>query len=365
MRDSSDPSSTSTAETGRLETLLDRYFAGEASAAEITELNTLYVARGGDAGRLKAGQRTLDLRRAMDPAILAKDTHALLERIARSEHLAARRTRQSVGDKRRLGGIVGLVGAVAIVAAFVLIRYPMVGHSVRNAQQRVRTYVTGPAQQANIALPNGTQIMLAPQSRLILYGNVATLTGEAFFTVTQHTANPFIVRTGAVSTRVLGTAFSVRHYADEHWTRVVVTEGKVATGMSAPVTVTANRVAYVSDSTIDVRTVDDLSNLTGWTSGRLVFRDVPARDVLAAVSRWYGITFRLRDSALALPVLNTALDTHRSRSEILAALELVLDVQMTAVGDTLIIAPRQAHERPAAIRSGMRDSFNFSKEIGR
>jgi ferric-dicitrate binding protein FerR (iron transport regulator) len=229
-----------------------------------------------------------------------------------------------------------------------------------------RTYSTRPRQQAQITLQDGTRVTLAPQTTLVMRGTEGTLVGEAFFTVTHRAATPFVIRTGAVTTRVLGTAFGVRRYAGDDTTRVVVSDGKVVTGAARSAVVAAHGVGQVTDSTVTVETVEDLTTLTGWTQGRLVFRDVPARDVLTAVGRWYGVIFRIPDSALVLPVVNTAFDTRRSQSEIFAALEVVLDAQMTAVGDTIVVAPRRKTTRPASERRSVRDSLNILfKEIGR
>ena len=59
--------------------------------------------------------------------------------------------------------------------------------------------------------PRTTVRMLAfgPQGRTV------ALDGEAFFDVPHANRAPFIVQTGRVSTRVMGTAFDVHHYHGE------------------------------------------------------------------------------------------------------------------------------------------------------
>ncbi len=46
------------------------------------------------------------------------------------------------------------------------------------------------------------------------------LEGEAFFDVTHRPAAPFIVQTGNINTRVLGTAFNIEAYQKEASLRI-------------------------------------------------------------------------------------------------------------------------------------------------
>jgi transmembrane sensor len=256
-------------------------------------------------------------------------------------------------------GYAGIVGALAIFAFFGLHKQDS------NPIDVPRRYVTGAGQRLLVTLPDGIQVILAPRTTLQLTNTTATLEGEAFFTVRHHTRTPFTVRTGLVTTRVLGTAFDVTRYPGQQATRVIVMTGKVATGVKIMTPLNARTVAQVTDSTVVVTRTDDVTSLTAWTRGTLTFDDVPVAEVLASLGRWYGLTFRLMDSTLATQHLTTTLDTRRDRSQVFEVLESALSVRMTSVGDTVILRPRKLLPHSAPARRPRTPPFTLSSEMGR
>jgi ferric-dicitrate binding protein FerR (iron transport regulator) len=91
-----------------------------------------------------------------------------------------------------------------------------------NSEQKTVTLADGSV----VTLNSGSVLQVSPDfgedSRKV------SLTGEAYFEVAKDTARPFIVSTGVISTRVLGTAFNVQAYGNEEDLTVTVAEGKVS-----------------------------------------------------------------------------------------------------------------------------------------
>ncbi|MCX2574592.1 FecR family protein [Pedobacter sandarakinus] len=85
----------------------------------------------------------------------------------------------------------------------------------------------------NILLNDGTEIQLAPQSRIsfkVPFQNNARnieLSGEAFFKVAKDKTKPFTVYTDQIATTALGTAFKVSSYSNKKNISVYLFEGKV------------------------------------------------------------------------------------------------------------------------------------------
>ena len=80
------------------------------------------------------------------------------------------------------------------------------------------------------ALPDGSLVELKDGSRIVIEFSeterrVRLTGGEAHFKVAKNSARPFVVETGGVAVRAVGTAFSVR--LDAASVEVLVTEGKV------------------------------------------------------------------------------------------------------------------------------------------
>jgi transmembrane sensor len=84
-----------------------------------------------------------------------------------------------------------------------------------------------------ITLPDGSSIVLQPHSKLEYDKSFSastrevTLTGEAFFEVKKDASRPFLVHANEIVTRVIGTSFSVRNFANENIV-VQVKTGKVS-----------------------------------------------------------------------------------------------------------------------------------------
>lgn len=193
------------------------------------------------------------------------------------------------------------------------------------------------------------------------------------FTVQAQSTRAFAVRTGRVAVRVLGTVFAVRRYDSHTAARVLVMNGKVSAGTdvngsSRGVTLVAGDVAVLTDSGVVAQ-----DHIRGDVSakaaeGRLVFHNANVGDVLSVVGRWYGVSIRISDPAIAHRLLTAELDVRRTPDELFAALEAVLDVRIRRASDadtTFVVLPRPDRRRPAPERTRDDPLFTPTKEIGR
>jgi len=310
------------------------------------------------------------------PRLPAAEAEALaLDIMARAtrhpEHDLPRRGRftsaRTWGSMSALGVVVSLVFVIGVL---------FFGRSHGSGVSVVRRrYETQLRQCARITLPDGSHVMLAPRTTLVLesgFGRTTrtvSLTGEAFFDVHDHRDAPFVVRAGDVVTRVLGTSFAVRSYPTDSRVRVAVNTGKVTVGALVKnrptLTLTAGAVGDVSDSSAMVISVDSAERYTAWTSGELVFHEASTKEVLAALTRWYGYQFALGDSSLAGQHLTMVLDA-TSMANALETLKSLLDVDITFRGNLATLHPRAHHRLPAKGRRGAREPLTIPPtEVGR
>lgn len=272
------------------------------------------------------------------------------------------------------GVLAGMAGLLGVVLVGLVIRSHQ--RPTSTAMSPGRRYVTGIGQRATVRLSDGSSVTLAPQSTLTLdarFGGanrVVALSGEALFTVPHDASRPFIVRTAAAHTRVLGTSFDIRQYADSRNTRVVVTEGRVAVtaGKTSQVaTLSAGTMAEVSDSTVVTASEGSTSRYTGWTQGRLDFTRARLSDVLAEVQRWYGYRFQVADSTLVNERLTVTLDT-RSTADMFTVLRTLLDISVTFVpngSDTVVVLRRRTEDSLPTARQRAPRFFSIPPEVGR
>lgn len=227
------------------------------------------------------------------------------------EALAAHRASRTVvaSSKRvlvyRYWG-VPLSIAAALAIGFLGIKYiPNVIHTPQTPNTQTKTYTTAPGQRANITLADGSTITLAPATTMHVTGRNVELQGEALFTVTQHKDNPFTVRTSTTITRVLGTMFGIRKYADDKETRVAVANGKVAVGEDA--TLAAGDVAITTPTGVRVQhDAERVLSLLSFAQGRLTIDDEPLAGAAPQISRWFGLEIRF-DGQAATRRLSTVL----------------------------------------------------------
>jgi len=211
-------------------------------------------------------------------------------------------------------------------------------------------YTTRAGQIAHVTLDDGTRVTIAPNSSLRVARQFArrrdvALEGEAYFDVTQSSGSPFVVRTGSVFIRVLGTRFDVRRYGDDVETQVSVMSGKIALGnvrhpQRAAVTVVAGSLTRVADSTIIVMTTNDWTQGADWTHGALRFHGATVRDILSTIGHWYDYDFRVADSSLARRHLAVQFDGEPF-DVVLTTLQTLLNVTMTFDGHVVTVTPRR------------------------
>jgi ferric-dicitrate binding protein FerR (iron transport regulator) len=172
---------------------------------------------------------------------------------------------------------------------------------------------------------------------------------------------------------VLGTTFDVWRYPTDRGTRVAVTQGKVvvrADSTSAPslgrpfVVLTAGSAGFVNDSIARTVPMGTLGEQVDWASGTLAFRRTPLRDALTTVGHWYGLEFRLADSALTRQSITATFD-RRPVSDVLAVLKTLLDATMTFDGDTITVHARGTVHAPDSTLRHHDPMFSTQKEVGR
>lgn len=258
--------------------------------------------------------------------------------------------------------LVWTVGVAGAFALMVVAAHP----GMHVAREAPRIYRTEANRQAVVTLNDGTRIHLAPRTVIrIEHPNssaraVVLDEGEAYFTVIQKTTEPFVVRSGDVTTTVLGTDFLVQH-AGSGSTRVAVASGRVRVQPARAFarTLGAGDVGTVRDSTLVVGHVQHLDSKRG-----LAFTDVPVKDVLTTLTQWYGYAFRCGDSTVARQNVTLWLST-QSSAEALTTLKRILDVSLTVKGDTITLVPHRTAGGRSAPRVKDYDVWTPTREVGR
>jgi len=280
-------------EDERLYPLLERYLAGETSARD-AEIVREWLAEDAAHAQILADLRLIKHVAHDTPPPTSVD----------AAWIQAVKT-LGLGRKSR---VLRRLLMVALATAAVLIAVIGGGRVLRRAPQW-KEYATAPAQRMVIRLQDGTQVTIAPKSRVRYTADFGRahrdlyLDGEAYFQVARDSQRPLRVHTAGSVTEDLGTAFVVTAYADQVATEVVVTEGRVSLSRAettSPAVVLGLRDLGRLEATgrATVRRGVDVDRYLAWTKGVLAFDGRPLSEVMPALERWYNVEIRLSDSAL-------------------------------------------------------------------
>jgi len=200
-----------------------------------------------------------------------------------------------------------LAAACVLTGAFFLVnRYLAVDRTPAAAYVPVE-HKAANGQQRKLVLPDGTRVTLNAGSAIsypeAFEGNIrkVTLTGEAFFDVVRNEKAPFVIITGDVVTKVLGTSFNIRAYPENKAVQVAVVSGKVKVNarigsedQNACVFLSKSEMATFQEEAgeLIVSTYDEKEQI-GWKDGVLYFQKSDFKSTILKLERWYGVQFEV------------------------------------------------------------------------
>ncbi|WP_294141507.1 FecR family protein [uncultured Sanguibacteroides sp.] len=114
--------------------------------------------------------------------------------------------------------------------------------------------------------------------------------GEGYFSVAKDAGRPFIIHTGGLSIKVLGTEFVLRSYRNEEEIITTLVKGAVeVTDGRDSCRLLPNHQARVNrDGQMSVKEVD-VYRYMAWTTGRMVFENERLETIMDELSRWYDV----------------------------------------------------------------------------
>ncbi|MGK7395288.1 MAG: FecR family protein [Candidatus Cyclobacteriaceae bacterium M3_2C_046] len=158
-----------------------------------------------------------------------------------------------------------------------------------------------PGIKSKIFLPDGSSVNLNSESTIIYPEQfsdsvrMVEVHGEAFFDVKKEADRPFIVKSGDVSTQVLGTKFNVRAYPEEEDIQVSLLSGKVKVAKRSSLMTEEYMLLpgqFVNFESEQIITGNfDEEKVFGWKEGIIIFEKAGFNTIIKRLSRWYGVNF--------------------------------------------------------------------------
>lgn len=299
--------------------LLIRYNKGQCTESEIQLINRWYDRLGTDGVRALSDEEQKNLKRK------------LWQQIDLQTSDEPETAPQQEGKQLRLPVFRRWVAVAAVVAligfgSLLFYRYQSVPLSTTERWAVSKTELverTNTSTQTQIVtLQDGSIIHLQPQSTIRYATRSAPdkreiwLTGRAFFRVQKDTSRPFLVYSGSIVTRVLGTSFWITAPTDAPTVEVAVHTGKVAvfkttrpseksagiTNVSEVVLTPNQKVTiFIDENRLTTGLIDQpepIKNPVRPEPATFKFDASPLPEVLKQLERTYGIQMEIGNEAL-------------------------------------------------------------------
>ncbi|WP_256005735.1 FecR family protein [Pedobacter deserti] len=278
--------------------ILEKYAAGKCTDEERALLEGWYLSQ------LKNGQR---------PSA---------EQLAKvKEEMWNELSEKSVVERYSVMRILKWSAVAAALAAAVLFTYKLDWKKGAHSSVREQSALAAPGkaevkllkasdvENTMMKLPDGSMVILAKGSSLTLFsdfngasGRKVRLEGKAYFDIAHDPSRPFIIHTGNVLTRVLGTAFDITTSAGSKTVKVNVIRGKVEVKNTVSRQVTYlhkdMQLVFGEDNRVTLRQEVNAEQELAWRQQDLEFNDISLEDAVQRLEEQFGYKIVVNDPDL-------------------------------------------------------------------
>ena len=215
--------------------------------------------------------------------------------------------------KRKRNRTAGLLKIAASLLLLAMLSFMI--WNMRDSKQGQLTFTREIKENTNgrksiIYLPDGSIVHLNSNSKISYVKSFSDtlraidLEGEAYFEVAKDNFRPFVVQTGHIAIKALGTAFNVKNYADEPQIYVALKTGRVlVSGNNTPsierkdIFLDPGKEVRYNKSTESFTSIEvaDAKESFGWKDGIIYFKHADFRTVLDRLEAWYGVQFEIKN----------------------------------------------------------------------
>ncbi|MBX2841674.1 MAG: FecR family protein [Flammeovirgaceae bacterium] len=240
-----------------------------------------------------------------------KDFIEVLENIL--DNSTASKTSNLNKERRNLGWLKYAAVIIFLMASGILLWFSISsGPQLTMAESQViTTKKTTRGQKMTLILSDGTEVKLNAETKLTYSKGFSTdkrevfLEGEAFFDVSKDSLKPFIIYSGNLSTKVLGTSFNVKAYPDQKQITVAVVTGKVQVIKKQEIENAPNAeyfnlipnealVYEKSNEEFKKSKVENINAYIAWKNNHIIFKENTFQEIVGVLERFYDVDFDIR-----------------------------------------------------------------------
>lgn len=197
----------------------------------------------------------------------------------------------------------------------------------------------------HMELADGTQVWLNSESKLTYPARFTggtrevAMEGEVCFQVAKNEAQPFIVRTGGMAVKVLGTVFNVDAYPDNGRIATTLVEGKVEiqAGDEKQTLLPDQQAVLEKGKGIEVKKVY-AEDYISWIGGVFHFTEASLEEIMQKLSRWYNFEFFFANADVKDAHFTLNIRRYENVSDILSKIEKTGRAHFNINGRTVVVS---------------------------
>ncbi|QSB25678.1 FecR family protein [Flavobacterium sp. CLA17] len=184
----------------------------------------------------------------------------------------------------------------------------------------------------SIRLSDGTKIYLAANSSFQYPAQfkgdertVSLLKGNAFFEVAKDKKHPFIIHSGPIKTRVVGTSFHIQFSKSK--CEVLVVTGKVnVSSKDQSVDLVPNQEALFADAQLTKLPIDKSLSIN-WYTTDIALNQATLKQVITILQYKYGVTFSCKNEAVLTTPVTVFIEKNASLESVLKQINYITNLK--------------------------------------
>jgi transmembrane sensor len=225
---------------------------------------------------------------------------------------------------RKLKSLPALAMRVAAAAAVVILISGIIFYYYRGSvtKPEATSFVNQLKENHILSLADGSTVILGPQSKIdypTSFDGLPTrevyLEGQAFFDVHKDSAKPFIVHTGKVQTRVLGTAFNIKAFLQENDITVTVKRGKVQVAdqdKTLGIITPDEQIVYSKSEQRSVQNEVNTEAFLNWKNEDLFFDNLTFTEAAVMLGDRFNVNIHIISQSIASKKFTTTIAGNQS-----------------------------------------------------
>lgn len=243
--------------------------------------------------------------------------------------------------------------SLLLVVAVSTTAYYMSENDQKSDQEQMAWFetVTPLGSQSKVVLPDHSIVWVNAGSSLKYnmdfnkQNREVLLTGEAYFEVAKDSLCPFVVKSGNLNIKVLGTSFNVKAYENEETIDVALVTGKVNIYLSnkeekktQDIELIPNRMMSYNKETSQVEMSEVKgSSIYAWTNGRIEFDEQPFDRIVRDLERRFNVQIRINSKSLHKEIYTGSFSADQTLDYILQEVDVEKKYTWKQIGNEFII----------------------------